>query len=157
MSAVRELRELFMMRWLQRTALGTWFAFILWRSLALKLTVRDLDNWWHLQVGSWILARHSFLHTGIFSATAANRPWAAYSWGYELLLSLAYKRFDLMGVATFGTILTLLVAASVYRMTRTLSGRFWVALLINRSKSNYRKISNFPTSSTTPTRCTRWS
>jgi hypothetical protein len=130
MRAVRELRELFRQRWLQLTALGAWFAFILWRSLALKLTVRDLDNWWHLQVGSWILAHHSFPHTGIFSATAAGRPWAAYSWGYEVLLSLAYKWFDLMGMATFGTILTLLVAASVYRMTRTLSGRFWAALLI---------------------------
>ncbi len=130
MSAVRELRELFRLRWLQLTGLGCWLAFILWRSLALKLTVRDLDNWWHLQVGRWILANHSFPHTGIFSATAANRPWAAYSWGYELLLSLAYKWFDLMGMATFGTIMTLLVAASVYGMARTLSGRFWTAFLI---------------------------
>ena len=61
---------------------------MLWRSLALKLTVRDLDNWWHLKVGDWILQNHAFPHTGIFSATAANRPWAAYSWGYEILLSL---------------------------------------------------------------------
>ena len=130
MSAVRELRALLRLRWLQLTALGCWFAFILWRSLALKLTVRDLDNWWHLQVGSWILANHSFPHTGVFSGTAANHPWAAYSWGYELLLSLAYRWFDLMGMAIFGTILTLLVAASVYHMTRTLSGRFWSAVLI---------------------------
>ena len=67
---------------------GSLFAFVLWRSLALKLTVRDLDNWWHLKVGDWILQNHAFPHTGIFSATAANRPWAAYSWGYEILLSL---------------------------------------------------------------------
>ncbi|MGC2193177.1 MAG: hypothetical protein WA628_00785 [Terriglobales bacterium] len=130
MSAARELRELFRLRILRMAALGALFAFVIWRSLALKLPVRDLDNWWHLKVGEWILQNHSFPHAGIFSGTAANRPWAAYSWGYEVLLSLSYKWFDIMGMAVFGTILTVLVAASVYRMTRRLSGRFWVACLI---------------------------
>jgi len=88
MSAAQELRTLFRLRILQLATLGSLFAFVLWRSLALKLTVRDLDNWWHLKVGDWILQNHAFPHTGIFSATAANRPWAAYSWGYEILLSL---------------------------------------------------------------------
>jgi hypothetical protein len=89
MTAAQELRTLFRLRILKLAALGSLFAFVLWRSLALKLTVRDLDNWWHLKVGDWILQNHAFPHTGIFSATAANRPWAAYSWGYEILLSLS--------------------------------------------------------------------
>jgi hypothetical protein len=130
MSAAQELRTLFRLRILQLATLGSLFAFVLWRSLALKLTVRDLDNWWHLKVGDWILQNHAFPHTGIFSATAANRPWAAYSWGYEILLSLSYKWQDILGMSIFGTVLTLLVAASVYRMTRRLSGRFWMACLI---------------------------
>jgi hypothetical protein len=130
MSAAQELRTLFRLRILQLAALGSLFAFVLWRSLALKLTVRDLDNWWHLKVGDWILQNQAFPHTGIFSATAANRPWAAYSWGYEILLSLSYKWQDILGMSIFGTVLTLLVAASVYRMTRRLSGRFWMACLI---------------------------
>jgi hypothetical protein len=129
MSTARELRELLRLRILQRTVLAFLFAFVVWRSLLLKLTVRDLDNWWHLKVGEWILHNHSFPHTGIFSATAANRPWAAYSWGYEVLLSLAFKWFDIVGMAVFGTILTVLVAASVYRLTQRLSGRFWIACL----------------------------
>ncbi|HWW14442.1 MAG TPA: hypothetical protein VN310_07260 [Candidatus Dormibacteraeota bacterium] len=130
MTAAQELRTLFRLRILQLATLGSLFAFVLWRSLALKLTVSDLDNWWHLKVGDWILQSHSFPHTGIFSATAANRPWAAYSWGYEILLSLSYKWQDILGMSIFGTVLTLLVAASVYRMTRRLSGRFWMACLI---------------------------
>ena len=130
MSVAQELRTLFRLRILQLATLGSLFAFVLWRSLALKLTVRDLDNWWHLKVGDWILQNHSFPHTGIFSATAANRPWAAYSWGYEILLSLSYKWQDILGMSIFGTVLTLMVAASVYRMTRRLSGRFWMACLI---------------------------
>ena len=130
MSAAQELRTLFRLRILQLAALGSLFAFVVWRSLSLKLTVRDLDNWWHLKVGDWILQNHAFPHTGIFSATAANRPWAAYSWGYEILLSLFYKWQDILGMSIFGTIFTILVAASVYRMTRQLSGRFWTACLI---------------------------
>jgi hypothetical protein len=130
MSAARELRDLFRLRILQMAALGLLFALVIWRSLALKLPVRDLDNWWHLKVGEWILRNHSFPHTGIFSATAANRPWAAYSWGYEVLLALSYKWFDIVGMGVFGTVLTVLVAVSVYRMTRRLSGRFWIGWLI---------------------------
>jgi hypothetical protein len=130
MSAAQDLRTLFRLRFLQLATLGSLFAFVLWRSLALKLTVRDLDNWWHLKVGDWILQNHAFPHTGIFSATAADRPWAAYSWGYEILLSLSYKWQDILGMSIFGTVLTILVAASVYRMTRRLSGRFWMACLI---------------------------
>jgi len=127
MSAAGELRDVFRMRILQMTVLASLFAFVVWRSFVLKLAVRDLDNWWHLKVGEWILHNHSFPHTGIFSATAANRPWAAYSWGYEVMLSLAYKWFDIVGMAVFGTILTVLVAASVFRLTQRVSGRFWTA------------------------------
>ena len=130
MSAAQELRGLFRLRILQMAALGSLFALVILRSLALKLSVRDLDNWWHLKVGEWILHNHSFPHTGIFSATAANRPWAAYSWGYEVLLSLSYRWFDIVGMGVFGTVLTVLVAVSVYRMTRRLSGRFWFGCLI---------------------------
>jgi hypothetical protein len=129
MSAARELRDLFRLRILQLAALGSLFAFVIWRSLALKLPVRDLDNWWHLKVGEWIIHNRSFPHTGIFSGTAANRAWAAYSWGYEVLLSQSYKWFGIVGMGVFGTILAVLVAASVYRMTRRLSGRFWVGCL----------------------------
>lgn len=130
MTTNQELRALSRLRLLHTATLALLLAFVVWRSLSLKLTVRDLDNWWHLKVGEWILHNHAFPHTGIFSATAATKPWSAYSWGYEVLLSLAYRWGDLIGMSVFGTILTVLVAASVYRMTRHLSGRFWPALLI---------------------------
>jgi hypothetical protein len=129
MSAARKLRDLFRLRILQMATLGSLLAWVIWRSLALKLSVRDLDNWWHLKVGEWIVHNRAFPHTGIFSATAANHPWAAYSWGYEVLLALSYKCFDIVGMGVFGTVLTVLVAVSVYRMTRRRSGRFWVGCL----------------------------
>ncbi len=96
----------------------------------LKYGVLDFDVWWHVKVGEWIVQHRSFPHTGIFSRTAAGRPWAAYSWGYEVLLSLAYRWFGLLGIALFGTLLTLAVAFSVFWMLRQLSGRFFISCLL---------------------------
>src|SRR5271166_3674715 len=96
----------------------------------LKFWVLDLDVWWHLRVGEWIVQHHAFPHTGLFSRTAAERPWIAYSWGYEVLLSRVYAWFGVMGVGMFETLMTLAVAYSVYWMVRRLSDRFWLACLL---------------------------
>ncbi len=88
-----------------------------------KLCVLDPDIWWHLKVGDWIYEHMAVPHTGILSRTAAGRPWVAYSWGYEVLLSKAYAWFGLMGIATFGVLLTIAVAYATYWMLRRLSGR----------------------------------
>jgi len=113
----------------QLPVLGLLLALLLGRALSMKLAVRDLDNWWHVRVGQWILQNHSFPHNGILSRTAVDRPWAAYSWGYEVVLAQFYKWLDITGIGLFGVILTVAAAFSVYLMTRRLSGRFWVACL----------------------------
>ncbi len=92
-----------------------------------RLSVLDLDVWWHLSVGDSILRHHAFPHNGIFSRTAAERPWMAYSWGYELLLARCYEWLGLLGIALYGTALTLAVALTVFWMLNRLSGRFWIA------------------------------
>jgi hypothetical protein len=97
------------------------------RALYLKFCVLDLDIWWHLKVGDWMVEHHAVPHTGILSRTAAGRPWVAYSWGYEVLLSRAYRWFGLVGIGVFGVLLTLAVAYSIYWMALRLSGRFWWA------------------------------
>ena len=71
-----------------------------------------------------------FPHTGILSRTAADHKWAAYSWGYEVLLSRFYAWFGLLGIGLYGTLLTLMVAFSVYWMARQLSGQFWLSCLL---------------------------
>jgi hypothetical protein len=97
------------------------------RALWLKFCVLDLDIWWHLKVGDWIVEHRAVPHTGILSRTAADRPWIAYSWGYEVLLSRAYHWFGLIGMGVYGVLLTLGVAYSIFWMVRRLSGRFWWA------------------------------
>ena len=130
MSAAQELRGLLNRRPIQLLVLAGLLTAVAARALLLKFSVLDLDVWWHLKVGDWIVEHRAFPHTGILSRTAANRPWAAYSWGYEVLLSRAYAWFGLVGVGMFGTLLTLGVAYAVYWMVRRLSGNFWVACIL---------------------------
>ena len=92
-----------------------------------KLAVLDPDMWWHLSVGDWIVNHGAFPHNGIFSHTAAARPWMAYSWGYEVLLSRAYDWFSFVGMGAFGTLLTIAVALAIFHMLCRISGRFWAA------------------------------
>jgi len=127
MSIVRELRVVWRLRGVQLLALLMLLAFVGWRAFQLKFCVLDLDIWWHLKVGEWIVAHRGFPHVGILSRTAADRPWMAYSWGYEVPLSRAYAWFGLMGVGVFGTLLTMAVSYAVYWMARRLAGRFWLA------------------------------
>lgn len=98
-----------------------------WYAMYLKYSVLDLDIWWHLKVGDWIVQHLAVPRTGIFSATAGDRPWVAYSWGYEVLLSRAYAWFGLSGVGFFGVLLTFAVAYTVFWMLRRISGSFWLA------------------------------
>ena len=126
-TAFREIAALTRLRWLQLMALAALLVFVGAVSLQLKLSVLDLDVWWHLKTGDWIVQHAAFPHNGILSRTAADRPWAAYSWGYELLLSRFYAWFGLGGVGIYGTVLTLMVAFSVFWMLRRLAGSFWIA------------------------------
>ena len=130
MSAGGELRGLLRLRGLQLLTLTLLLGFVGWRAFQLKFSVLDLDVWWHLKVGEWIVEHHAFPHTGILSRTAADRPWMAYSWGYEVPLWRAYAWFGLVGIGLYGTLLTLGVAYAVFWMARKLSGRFWPSCVL---------------------------
>jgi hypothetical protein len=130
MGFIDELRPLLRLRWLQLLTLSGFLVTVGVRAFKLKFSVIDLDIWWHLKVGDWIIEHAAVPHNGLFTWTAADRPWAAYSWGYEILMSRAYAWFGLVGIGLYGTLLTLGVAYSVYWMARRLSGRFWPACIL---------------------------
>ena len=130
-SILANLHPLARSRPLQLGALTVLLAAVGGIAFQLKYCVLDYDIWWHLKVGDWIVAHLAVPHTGILSRTAASRPWVAYSWGYEVLLSRAYAWFGLVGVGVFGTLLTIAVAYAVYWMARRLSGQFWLALVLS--------------------------
>lgn len=95
-----------------------------------KFSVVDNDIWLHLKVGDWVVEHSAVPHTGILSRTAGDRPWMAYSWVYEVLLSFFHSRFHLIGIGVYGLLLTLAAAYSLFWMTRRLSGSFWISCLL---------------------------
>ena len=126
---MEQLRAMLQIRVVQLSALTVLLAGVGAIAMLLKFSVLDVDLWWHLKVGDWIVEHAAVPHTGILSRSAASRPWVAYSWGYEVLLSRAYAWFGLIGIGVFGTLLTVAVAYSAYWMLLRLSGRLWVACL----------------------------
>jgi hypothetical protein len=130
MSALQELRSLFRLRALQLLALSSLLILVATIAFESRTTVRDPDLWWHLKAGDWIVEHHAVPYVGIFSRTAATRPWIAYSWGYEVLMSRSYAWFGLIGFAMFGILLTMAVTLVLFWMLYRLCGRFWVAWLL---------------------------
>jgi hypothetical protein len=129
MSVGNDLRALLRVRLLQLLALTAFLAIIGGLALHYRFSIIDLDIWWHLKVGDWIVQHKAVPHTGILSRTAASRPWVAYSWGYEVLLSLSCAWFGLVGMGVYGVLLTIGVAYVIYWMLLRLSGQFWLSLL----------------------------
>lgn len=127
MGVMRELGAVFRLRVVRLLALTGLVVAVGASCFDTKLAVLDPDIWWHLSVGDWIVQNHAFPHNGIFSHTALHRPWMAYSWGYEVLLSRFYDWFSFLGMGVFGTVLTIAVALAIFRMVFRISGRFWVA------------------------------
>ncbi len=130
MGIIDELLPLLRLRWLQLLTLAGLLVTVGVIAFNLKFSVMDLDIWWHLKTGDWIVQHFAVPHNGLFTWTAADHPWVAYSWGYEVLLSRAYVWFGLVGVGLYGTLLTLGVAYSIYWMVRRLSDQFWLACLL---------------------------
>jgi len=126
----QELQGFSRMRLVQLVALTLLLAFLGSLSITAVHSVHDPDIWWHLKVGDWIRENHAVPHSGIFSRTAADHPWVAYSWGYELLLSVFYSAFGLMGIGLNGLTLTMLVAALVFWSAHRLSRNFWLSVLL---------------------------
>jgi hypothetical protein len=130
MRPTQELRGLLRLRGLQLGVLTLLLILVGWRSFQLKFCILDLDIWWHLKTGDWIVQNDALPHTGIFSRTALDRPWVAYSWGYEVMLSRAFAWFGLLGIGIFGTLLTVAIVCAMFWMLRRLSGRFWISLVL---------------------------
>jgi len=125
-------------------ALAVLLALLAAPTLLPKYSVVDNDIWLHLKVGDWIIEHSAVPYTGILSRTAADRPWMAYSWFYELLLSRFHSWFGLAGIGVYGLLLSLAVAYSTFWMVRRLSGTFWKASLLSTATCAAYLFSVFP-------------
>ncbi len=93
-------------------------------------SVADPDIWWHIRVGQWIMEHHAFPHQGIFSAVGVTHPWAAYSWGFEVLMA-TLNRAGLIGISLFVIAFDVTLVLIIFSVTRFFSRSFWWACFLS--------------------------
>jgi hypothetical protein len=67
-------------------------------SVQAMLPVDDPDIWWHLRTGEWIARAGGVPVTDPFSSFGYQKPWIAYSWLFELIVSGVHSLFGLHGI-----------------------------------------------------------
>jgi hypothetical protein len=92
--------------------------------------VSDADVWLHMRTGQWILDHHAIPHTDAFSRSGAGKPWAAYSWIFDVLIFKCFERFNLLGLVAYSTAMVVALTVAVYHLIKRLQADFSVAALI---------------------------
>ena len=90
----------------------------------------DLDIWWHLRTGEWMLQHHAVPHVDAFSGPAAGQPWLAYSWLFELIVTKLFFWKGLVGLAVYTSAMILAITVALYRMVRRLQADTAVAVAV---------------------------
>jgi len=102
-------------------------------AIPLVATVRaitDLDIWWHLRVGQWIVENNAVPTSDHFALPTANTPWVAYSWLFEVLVYWLYQQFGLLGLVGYRVILSLAILASLHRLIAKRERRLLIGCLL---------------------------
>lgn len=99
--------------------------------ICLKLSVvEDPDAWWHLRAGEWIIQHCAVPQTEPFSSFGAGKPWAAYSWLFEVILFPLFQRLGLAGLVAYSTAMVALITVALHRLIRRLQTDFSIAVLL---------------------------
>jgi len=99
--------------------------------MSLRLAyVADPDVWWHMRTAEWMLDNRAVPHTDPFSTFGAGKPWAAYSWLYELLIFQLFQRLGLAGIVAYSTGMAVAIAMALHRLMRHLQADFTFAVLL---------------------------
>ena len=66
----------------------------------------DVDIFWHIQAGNWIVANLGLPSTDIFSAVDPEREWHTFQWLYEVVFYAVDRSFGLTGVRLLHALVT---------------------------------------------------
>jgi len=116
-------------RWTQAVVLAALFSAPALICVKISM-IEDPDVWWHLRSGEWILQHWAVPHTDPFSSFGAGRPWAAYSWLYEVLVFQLFQRLGLVGLVVYSTAMVTLITVVLHRLIRRLQADFSFAVLL---------------------------
>jgi hypothetical protein len=90
----------------------------------------DFDIWWHLRTGEWIIQHHAVPQVDPFSASLAGKPWQAYSWLFELLVTKLYRHLGLVGIVAYTSTMVMAITVALYYLVKRLQPDFSLAVLI---------------------------
>jgi hypothetical protein len=93
--------------------------------------VDDLDFWWLLAGGRYLVETGRFLTTDPFSATAQGAEWLNHAWGFELVLYGVYRAAGMTGVVLLQGIAAAAAFGVLYGLLRRDGlGRGWALGLL---------------------------
>ncbi len=90
----------------------------------------DFDLGWHIRTGEWILQHHAVPRTDPFSGTLAGKPWQAYSWLYEVLLTKLVQHLGLVGIVAYTSGMVMAITMALFHLVRRLQGDFSLSVLL---------------------------
>jgi len=86
--------------------------------------VNDLDLWWHLRIGQWIVQHGAIPRVEMFSTFGAGTPWVAYSWLFELIVFGLFQKLGLVGIVVYSSTMAVLIGATVHNLVRRSTSDF---------------------------------
>lgn len=89
----------------------------------------DSDIWWHIRTGDWIAAHLAVPRYAIYSQHL-ERPWIAYAWLFDLIVSGVQHRFGLPGLPGFLICFQVLISLTFLLAIRHFARSFWWSWLI---------------------------
>ena len=92
--------------------------------------VGDPDIWWHLRTGEWICTHRAVPHTDPFSSLGMGKPWAAYSWLFEVLMFGLMQHLGIAGIVAYTAGLLLLLTVSLHHLIRRQQADFSLGVLL---------------------------
>ncbi len=90
--------------------------------------LKDTDFWWHLRTGDWIRQTGQVPHHDLYTFTVPDHLWIDLHWGFQVLLSLGYARFGVVGLNLAKCAITT-IALLVLITARRREGPVWVLVL----------------------------
>lgn len=90
--------------------------------------IEDPDIWWHLRAGEWMLQHHSIVRFDPFSASSFGKPWAEYSWLFDVVADRTVMRADLVSLIWYEIAMQLAIAAALFTLVRSLMPQLWKAI-----------------------------
>jgi len=83
----------------------------------------DVDAWWHLRTGQWIVQHRWVPYADWFSSYGMGKPWAAYSWLFEILIYGLFSWLGLIGLLLYVYGSVLAITGALHSLVRKLEPR----------------------------------